>query len=166
MMMPKLNRTLKARRIAILTLMCSAGWILGAVSNGAAMDTDLRAGVYTDSEAIGVGAGLLTPVGSSSRWFFNPNVEIGFGDEENLIGVNGDFHYDFYNSGNSGMSAWFGGGPAILMTNPDNGDSQTDLGLNVLTGLGGTSGAVRPFAQVKGIITDESQVVLQGGIRF
>ena len=164
--MPKLNRSQKARRIAILTLMCSAGWILGAVSNGAAMDTDLRAGVYTDSEAIGVGAGLLTQVGSTSRWFFNPNVEIAFGDEENLVGLNGDFHYDFYSSANSGMSAWLGGGPAVLMSNPDAGDTQTDLGLNVLAGLGGNGGTVRPFAQVKGIITDESQVVLQGGIRF
>ena len=164
--MPKLNRIHKARRIAILTLMCSASWILGAVSTGAAMDTDLRAGVYTDSEAIGVGAGLLTPIGSTSRWFFNPNVEVAFGDEENLVGVNGDFHYDFWNSGNSGMTAWLGGGPALLMTNPDAGDTETDLGLNVLAGLGGTGGAVRPFAQVKGIVADESQVVLQGGIRF
>ncbi len=162
--MPKLSMAYKARRIAILSLMCCAGWILGAVSTEAATDADVRAGIYVESDAIGVGAGLLTPVGSSPRWFFNPNVEVGFGDQENLIAMNGDFHYDY--ARNSGLSAWMGAGPAVLVTNPSAGDTRTDLGLNVLTGLSGTKGDVRPFAQLKGVVSDENQVVLQGGIRF
>jgi hypothetical protein len=161
--MPKLMTSRTARRIAILVLI-SAAWTMGAGSARAAVDADLRAGVYMDANAVGVGAGLLTPVSSDNRWFFNPNLEVGFGDNENLILMNGDFHYDL-NSG-SNMSVWMGAGPAVIITDPSAGSSRTDVGLNLLTGLGGTSGSVRPFAQLKGIVADNSQVVLQGGIRF
>ena len=117
-----------------------------------------------DMDAVGVGAGLLTPVSSDHRWYFNPNFEVGFGDEEKLVTMNGDFHYDFQQ--NRSLSVWMGAGPALLVTDPDVGDSDTDVGLNLLTGLGGTRGDVRPFAQLKGVVANQSQVVLQGGIRF
>ena len=165
--MPKLTTSRTARRIAIpvlISLISGAGWTIGVGSARAGVDTDLRAGVYMDANAVGVGAGVLTPVGSDNRWFFNPNLEVGFGDNENLILMNGDFHYDLNQSRN--MSFWMGAGPAVIVTDPSAGSSRTDVGLNVLTGLSGTSGSVRPFAQLKGIVADNSQVVLQGGIRF
>ena len=159
-------RTLKMkhRLLAMLLLSCGAGWTQWATSARAGVDTDVRAGVYMDADAVGIGAGVLTPVGSTSHWFFNPNVEVGFGDQQNLITMNGDFHYDFQQ--NRSMSVWMGAGPAVLITDPEAGDTDTDVGLNLMTGLGGTRGDVRPFAQLKGIVANESQVVLQGGIRF
>jgi len=160
--MPKLNTT--HRYVAIFILLCGTGWTMGATSARAAVDTDVRAGVFMDSDAIGVGAGILAPMSSDHRWFFNPNLEIGFGDEENLVAMNGDFHYDF--AQNRNLSVWMGAGPAVLVTDPEVGDSDTDVGLNLLTGLGGTTGNVRPFAQLKGVVANQSQVVLQGGIRF
>jgi hypothetical protein len=163
-MMPKLKMARMARSIAILVLLCGAGWTMSAASARAAVDGDLRAGVFVDPDAVGVGAGVLAPVSSDHRWFFNPNLEVGFGDNENIIAMNGDFHYDI--TENTNMSVWMGAGPAVLVTDPDAGSSRTDLGLNLLTGLGGTTGSVRPFAQLKGVVADQSQVVLQGGIRF
>jgi hypothetical protein len=162
--MPKLMTSRTARRIAILILISGAAWTMGVGSARAGVDTDLRAGVYMDANAVGVGAGVLTPVSSDNRWFFNPNLEVGFGDNENLILMNGDFHYDLNQSNN--MSVWMGAGPAVIVTDPSVGNSRTDVGLNLLTGLSGTNGSVRPFAQLKGIVADNSQVVLQGGIRF
>jgi hypothetical protein len=151
--------------ITIFALMCGAAWTIGVGSAMASgVDTDIRAGVYTDADAVGFGAGVLTPVSSDRRWYFNPNLEVGFGDRENLIAMNGDFHYDFSQS--SSMSVWMGAGPAFLITDPSEGNSRTDVGLNLLTGVGAKNGSVRPFGQLKGIVSDNSQVVLQGGLRF
>lgn len=161
--MPKLNMTHVARRIAILVLLTGAGWTMGA-DRAAATDFDLRAGYYMDHEMVGLGAGLLTSVGNEGRWFFNPNLEVGFGDERSLVSVNGDFHYDFAQSSNT--TVWLGAGPAVIIDDPPSGDTDTNLGLNVLAGLGGTQGGARPFAQLKGVVSDDSEVVLQGGVRF
>jgi hypothetical protein len=154
-----------ALRITIFALICGAAWTIGVGSAMASgVDTDIRAGVYTDADAVGFGAGVLTPVSSDRRWFFNPNLEVGFGDRENLIAMNGDFHYDI--TQDNSVSVWMGAGPAVLITDPSEGNSRTDMGLNLLTGVGARSGSVRPFGQLKAIVADNSQVVLQGGLHF
>ncbi|SRR5258705_845045 len=163
--MPLLRTARVPRMLVIAGLLCGSAWLMGVRSAQAGVDTDLRAGYYTDAQALGVGAGLISNMGSSHRWFFNPNLEGAFGDHANLFSVNGDVHYDFTSSGNK-TSMWLGGGPAVLVTDPSGGSSNTDLGLNVLTGITGTRGDTRPFAQLKGVISDNSEVVLQGGIRF
>ena len=163
--MHKLQSARAAMRITILVLLCGAGSVMAAHRAQAAVDTDLRAGVFMDANAVGVGAGVLTPVSGDNRWYFNPNMEVGFGDRENIVTMNGDFHYDIPQNSNN-MSVWMGAGPALLVTDPSNGETRTNMGLNVLTGIGGTSGQVRPFAQLKGVVANQGQVVLQGGIRF
>jgi len=163
--MRRLMKSRTVRRITVFALMCGAAWTMGVGSARAkGVDTDVRAGVYTDADAVGFGAGVLTSVSSDRRWFFNPNLEVGFGDRENLIAMNGDFHYDF--TENNSVSVWMGAGPAVLITDPSEGASRTDMGLNLLTGVGARSGSVRPFGQLKGVVSDNSQVVLEGGLHF
>lgn len=130
----------------------------------AGTDYDLRLGYYTDAQGLAVGAGLLSSVGSSARWFFNPNVEMAFGDATNNLTLNGDFHYDFAHS--DAMSFYMGAGPAVIHTDPEFADSNTDLGLNLFGGVTGTRGSSRPFLQLKGILSDDTEVALMGGIRF
>ncbi len=154
------DRTAAAARALVVTAMLV---ILGT-SPARATDADVRASIFPDADAVGLGAGVLTPVGEDGHWYFNPNMEVAFGDTRDRLAVNGDFHYDFA-SGRS-TSVWFGGGPALIMTDPDIGDSHTDIGLNVLTGVGGTRGRVRPFGQVRGVFGEDGQVVLSGGVRF
>lgn len=139
--------------------------ILGitATPSRAGTDVDLRVSMYPDADAWAIGGGLLTDVGGGN-WFFNPNLEIGMGDNLDLMLLSGDFHYDFASASN--LSLWAGGGPAVLMTNPPNGDNQTDLGLNALMGMGARGGGLRPFGQVRGTFADESQFSIAGGIRF
>ena len=129
----------------------------------AGVNGDVRAGV-SDGDAVSIGGGVLTPVGKSSRWYFNPNVEVAMGDHKDVVAMNGDFHYDLAEG--SGPAFWVGGGPAVLVVNPDVGSNNTDLGLNVLTGVGAKHGQVRPFAQLRGTVADDSQVTIAGGIRF
>src|SRR5882672_6807721 len=99
----------------------------------AGVDADIRAGVYPDADAVAVGGGVLTPVTTHSNWYFNPNVEVAMGDRRDIVAMSGDFHYDFAQKSNA--SFWVGGGPAVLVTNPSQGESHTDVGLNVLTGI-------------------------------
>lgn len=128
------------------------------------VDVDLRGGYYTDVEDPYLGGGILMNLGDS-RWYFNPNAEFVFSDDPDLMTLNGDFHYDFTET--SEWSFWAGGGPAVIFTDPDPGDSDTDLGLNLLVGTGMRSTRVRPFFQLKGVIADEDdEAVLTAGIRF
>lgn len=145
--------------MAITTLALSA---LPLPASAADWDVDLRAGWYAkEAEGPFVGGGAL--VGLGNNWFANPNLEVAFGDEIDYLTVNGDFHYDFETSGN--LTFWFGGGLAIVQTDGPFEDD-TNLGLNALFGVGAKKGRVRPFGQAKLIISDETEFVLMGGIRF
>ena len=128
------------------------------------VDVDLRAGIYTDETDGFLGGGVLWDLAQKGAWFANPNLEYVFVDNGDFFTLNGDVHYDF-ETGKS-YALWAGGGPAILFADPDNGDSDTDIGLNLLAGIGAKKGSVRPFGQVKLLIADDSQLVVAGGIRF
>lgn len=160
--MKQVSRT--SARVAGVLAIALLGTSLFADAPRAQTDVDLRAGYYTDMEAFAFGGGLLTPVSSGGPWFFNPNVELALEDAGNLVTINGDFHYDFASQG--GSTFWLGAGPALLISNPDGGDSETDFGVNALAGIGALRGQVRPFGQLKGVLSDNSELVLQGGIRF
>ena len=160
------------KRNATKYLIASAAILAGAlfstssfVSPASATDADLRAGYYFDASGFALGGGLLTGLGSSGSWWFNPNLEVAFADNVNVFTINGDVHYDLP-LGESSMSWWVGGGPALLIASPDGGDSDTNFGLNVLGGVGAARGGVRPFAQIKAIVSDNSETALMGGIRF
>jgi hypothetical protein len=156
----------KALRSCALCALVTVVAVLSSAPRPAAAGTDydLRLGVYTDAGGLAIGGGLLSSVGTSDRWFFNPNIELAFGDNERDVTLNGDLHYDFASAGS--WSVYMGGGPAIVATDPDIGDSKTDLGLNVLGGMSMVRGASRPFVQLKGILSDNSELALMGGIRF
>ena len=140
------------------------GLITAPRRSAAAVDGDVRAGVYPNSDAVAVGAGVLAPVGDSRRWYFNPNLELAKGDGPDFVAMSGDFHYDFAHEGNA--SFWMGGGPALLVIDQPSGDNDTQVGVNVLTGVGARRGEVRPFAQLRGTVADDSRIAIAGGIRF
>ena len=132
-------------------------------SSRASVDGDVRAGVMTNSDGVGLGAGILTPIGDRNyRWYANPNAEVAVSGD-NLVSLNGDFHYDV--SHQSTTSVWVGAGPALIMQD-HHGDNETNLGMNLLAGMGKTRGSMRPYGQFKGVISDNSGVALMGGIRF
>jgi hypothetical protein len=147
-------------RIGILAL----ALVAFAVPALAQTEGDVRAGFHTDEEAVAVGGGILTTVGDSNRWKFNPNVEVAFADGDNDgMSLNGDFRYDI--TRDADVKFWMGAGPALLVNDVGD-DSDADVGLNVLTGVGASRGDVRPFGQLRGVVADRSEVVLAGGIHF
>jgi hypothetical protein len=119
----------------------------------------VRAGVYFDETEFFLGVEALMPM--TGNWYFNPNIEHAFGDQS-LTTINADIHYDFRTPGTwrDGGFLWVGAGIAALL------GSDSDIGVNLLLGYGTQWGAAIPYVQLKGIIADDSQVVLGAGIRF
>jgi hypothetical protein len=82
--------------------------------------------------------------------------------------INGDFHYDMNTGGTTAV--WLGGGPAIIMRDGPRraaaGGDEADFGMNVFGGLGAKRGEVRPYGQLKALLSDESEGSLAFGVRF
>ncbi len=143
-----------------LTMIGSTAFV---TAGNAAVSADLRAGIYPDGERGAIGAGLLTPIGNQYRWHFNPNAEMAFGDRD-VVSFNGDVHYDL--AYQQPTSVWLGAGPAVILRETARDERETGLGMNVIAGFGKTHGDVRPFGQLKGVMSDESGLALMGGVRF
>ncbi|NIV10928.1 MAG: hypothetical protein GWN62_06440 [Aliifodinibius sp.] len=124
----------------------------------------VRAGLYTDIGDAFIGGEYLTPISKSV--YFNPNLEYILVDNANFLTFNFDSHYDFQRQGN--VFPWIGGGLGILYVNPDGPvDSETDLGLNLLFGLGfKTASSLIPYVQAKAVFSDNDEFVLGFGMRF
>ena len=131
------------------------------------VDVDVRGGGYTDTDGPFVGAGVLTPIGDSHQWYFNPNAEAAFGDDRDLLSANLDVHYDLPTS--TAWTVWLGGGPALLDRNLDagvHGDEGFDVGANLLVGTGARKGDYRPYVQGKVLFSDDTELVVGAGLRF
>ncbi len=128
------------------------------------VDADFRAGAYADIGESFVGAGLLTRVGGS-QWFFNPNAEFVFVERGDLVTVNADFHQDLAWEGD--LHAWLGAGIALVAADNGRGSDDTDVGVNLLAGMGFLRGrTVRPYLQGKILLADDVEAVIAFGIRF
>ena len=131
------------------------------------IDLGVRGGVYTDVGEPFLGVDLLMRI-SDTRWFFNPNLEYVFVDHGDLATVNLDVHYDL-DTDNDDLYVWLGGGPAIVFRDDErHGDDEddTDVGINLLGGIGWQLEAFVPYLQAKALIADDSEVVLAVGVRF
>lgn len=124
----------------------------------------VRLGIYTSAEELFLGGEMDTPIGRDV--YFNPNVEFVLIDGGTFITFNFDFYYDFPTT--TSFNIWAGGGPAIVYTNPDGPrDSQTDLGIDLLFGMGfPTGGAFTPYVQAKALVGERDDFVLAFGLRF
>lgn len=149
-------------RACLRVLMSGMALFLSVQAGRADVDVDLRAGWYFDASDVFVGGGALADIGRKADWYFNPNLEYVFVDAGDLFTLNGDFHYDFETKGD--YYFWLGAGPAILFA--DNGDSETDLGVNLLVGWGLKKQGIVPYVQGKFILADESDAAVAVGIRF
>jgi len=123
----------------------------------------VRFGYYTEAEAPFLGAEMLFRVVPDI--YFNPNVEAVFVDNGHSFTINGDFHYDFLSGRRT--FAWLGAGLAVLNTDPEGpAEGDTDVGLNLLAGIGARRGRVIPYAQAKVILKSETEFAIGVGLRF
>ena len=153
------------RKMAVLVFAAAAVAVLAPAPAQAQVDFGVRGGFYSDSEAGFVGLELL--FGLNRDWFLNPNFEYVFVDDGDLSTVNLDVHYDLPTR-NAPYYLWLGGGPALVLRDDElSGEDDTELGLNLLAGLGfGKGEAIRPYVQGKILVSDETEAVLGVGVRF
>jgi hypothetical protein len=152
------------------TLTLAGFFLLTTAPARAEVDLGVRGGFYNDADAGFLGVELLT--GVTRQIYFNPNLEYVFVDQGDLATVNLDFHYDFETTGPYYL--WAGGGPAVIFSDREvrrgnrfESEDETDVGLNVLGGVGfGRGGAFRPYVQGKLTLSDETEASIAFGIRF
>lgn len=156
------------RAIPALCVALTIALTLLTAAPAEAVDFGVRAGVYTDESDGFVGGELLFQL--SPRWYFNPNVEWVFVEDGDLFTVNADAHYDF--DVDFDGYVWAGGGAALIVADEDrprrrdDDDAETDVGLNLLAGVGWRAGGITPYVQGKVIVSDDSEAVLAVGLRF
>jgi hypothetical protein len=156
----------RATPVTLLAALASAALALfvPSATHAAGLDFGVRAGAYLEDEDPFVGLELLTRLGASD-WFFNPNVEFVFADERDRVSLNADFHYDFLQERQ--FYLWAGAGLGAIYTESGQGrDSETDLGANLLGGIGWKLSGMTPYAQLKIVLADDAEVVAGVGLRF
>lgn len=153
---------LSAARLLVLP----AVLVLAALVAAPAMaDTTwgVRTGVYTDANAGFLGGEAVTSI--ASHWYFNPNLEVAVADNRDVVTVNGDFHYDFFQD--RPYWVWAGGGPAVIHREFDSDPDRTDVGVNFLGGIAWkTTSNVSPYLQGKVTLSNDDEAVLAFGLRF
>jgi hypothetical protein len=147
-------------------------WIVGAIVvvlaafTPASSDTTfgVRTGVYTEQSAGFLGGEVVTSIAPS--WYFNPNLEVALvATDNNIVTVNGDFHYDFFHD--RPYWVWAGGGPAVIHRELPATSDDTDFGVNFLGGIAWkTASKVNPYLQAKVTVSNEDEAVLAFGLRF
>ena len=91
----------------------------------------VRGGLSIDPDQVFVGAHYETaPI--VDRVHFKPNLEIGFGEDFTLIGLNFEGIYKFEDQGT--WNAYAGGGPSLNISRIDD-DSNAGAGFNLLGGI-------------------------------
>jgi hypothetical protein len=127
------------RHIASTVLILAATWIPQQVQAAAAAASSSshagwgpRIGVSTDPDQLVVGGQLVFP-DFASHVAAMPSVELGFLDHETTVALNGDFAYHF-EVNSSAWKPYAGAGIALVIAQPENGDSSTDAGMNLILG--------------------------------
>lgn len=121
----------------------------------------IRGGANLDQDDLFLGAHVIQSI--HGNWIFNPNFEYTLVDEGTLFSINADFHYDF--PSNSSTIFWVGSGLGVRHFSLNDRDN-TDLGLNLLTGVSFGRGPTIPYIQAKVTVFDDTQLLIGGGLTF
>jgi hypothetical protein len=121
----------------------------------------IRGGVSADPDQFYLGAHYVTgPIVDRLR--FQPNFEIGFGDDLTLVAAN--FEFGYWTRLNRDWQIYFGGGPALNVYDWDHReDSDAEPGFNMLVGFRERKGL---FFEFKIGVLDSPDVKLGVGYTF
>jgi hypothetical protein len=97
-----------------------------------AQDAGIRGGISVDPDQFYFG-GHFETAPLIDHLYFRPNLEVGFGDDLVLLAANMEFVYKF--TTRRAWNLYAGAGPALNVYMPDEGESDTDAGLNILVGV-------------------------------
>jgi hypothetical protein len=136
--------------LAVSTVLVSLA--LMATSAGATTTWGLRAGFSSNPDQFIVGGQAdFSPI--AKNLYIVPSGLAGFGDNAFTLSFDGDLQYRFHTS--SGIRPYAGGGLSVYWINPDFGDSQTNLGVNLDGGLWFGKEKMPMFVDAKAGLTNE-----------
>ena len=121
-------------------------WGMAAEPAAAQSRVGLRAGISANPEQIYFG-GHMDVTEVARRFWFRPNVEVGFGDSQTVAGFNAEFVYRVPTR--KEWNPYLGGGPALVLRTFNGGNrNNTDVGpgFNFVAGLEQQKGL---FGEVK-----------------
>jgi hypothetical protein len=159
----------------MILIAAALGVTLGLDSAVASPETDIgfrgwgpRIGLSVSPDQVHFGAHL--DFGQFANHIrFQPNLELGFGDDVKLFTVNAEAAYRFSARWNV-WSPYLGGGVGANIKSADDGngnDSQTDLGVNLLAGIEkGLRNGDRFFIEGKVSLNDVPDVKVAVGWTF
>ena len=157
-----------AVRVLLFATACVISGALSITPGQAKTDFGVRGGAYSEADKPFLGAEALFGVGTGQRWFGNPNLEHAFADTggTDLTALSFDFHYDFPSG--EPYTVWAGAGPTLIFRNPNipGRSDETGTGVNLLLGIGGRKGDVRPYGQMKVVLANDTEAVVGVGVRF
>src|SRR5262249_47462028 len=110
---------------------------------------------------VNLGAQVSVPI--ANRLEFYPSFDWYFVDPGSTWAVNADLKWRVAKD----QPRWlYLGGGLDLMVHSLNGISSSKAGVNILGGIESLRGWVHPFAEIRGILSDNSSVQLQGGLNI
>ena len=129
-----------------------------------------RFGFSVDPDQVVLG-GQLSVREFAPDWSFDPNLELGFGDDETTIAFGLEAHYHLRLSG-SEWRPYVGGGLGVDFASWDaplgvNDHSHTYVGVNAVAGVAIPAGAGRQgFAELRFGLGDLPTLKIMGGMNF
>jgi hypothetical protein len=129
-----------------------------------------RAGASIDPDQLVIG-GQLSLQEFAPNWSFDPNLELGFGDDLTVVAINLDAYYHLRLSG-SDWRPYLGGGLGVNFISwdsyPDMHDSSdTEVGLNLVGGFSIPAGSGDHwFTELRFGIGDIPTMKIVGGFNF
>lgn len=123
-------KLVKTSLLAVLAIavLCSVGSANPSKSFG------LRAGYGTNPDQFVIGAQAV--LGKTLGFMqFAPGIDAGFGDDMTTYLINADFRLLSFSPPGSPAGLYAGGGASLAVFDASNNDSDTEVGLNVVTGL-------------------------------
>lgn len=152
-------------RLVLAAVLAGSAALLAVPASAGPVGFDVSGGWYTQVEEPMVGAGLRVSLATLT---LHPNAEYLFVDSGNVYTVNGDVHWNVLPLPMA--SVWVGGGLGMWVFDPESDlvDSETRTAVNLLAGAGLGAAPLKPFAQLKYVLLEESSdpLALTVGVRF
>lgn len=120
-----------------------------------------RIGVNFDSDDILIGGQLTAPI--ADRLELYPSLDIYLPDAGTLLGFNGDLKYRFPTG--SSLFLYAGGGLNVLYASLG-GESDTEVGANLIGGFETRTGRIHPFVELRVLLHDNTSAQLVGGLNI
>ncbi|MCB0712745.1 MAG: hypothetical protein KDD67_10485 [Ignavibacteriae bacterium] len=145
-------------RFAAFGLIFSPLFLFSSTTLAAQSQIGPHLGVNFDGEDFFIGGNGHFPVGSGGNTpiYLNPRVDFYLRDNITLIGMNGNFYFQF-GTENSDLRFHAGGGLQILYISNNTADN-FDLGINLLGGLKFSAAGIRWLTQ--------AEISINGGTDF